>query len=68
MNMENVIEIAISHDWELAPIQPDEHYVRLVKNGNILDVWYTGTARFIAPLTKTQYFRDANLEELLSTL
>jgi hypothetical protein len=64
IDQEQIKCIAIDNGYELAEIQPDEHYLRFVKEGTIIDVWYTNTVRIIKN-DVAKYYRDNDYEKFL---
>ena len=72
MNKEKLKEVAQVHGWTFANPQPDGHYIRFTKGEKILDIWHTGTVRFIPrPFARAKHYRDNSeekIEELLRTL
>lgn len=72
MDFERIKCTACDNGWELAEIQPDNHYLRFVKGEKMLDIWKTGTVRFIPmPYAKAEHYRNntiVDIEELLERL
>jgi len=65
MNLENIKDSAIANGWTVADIQPDPYYVRFVQGEKILDVWHTGTMRFIpSPHARAEHYRDNSEEQI----
>lgn len=55
-----------AYGWEYSERQPDSNYFRFVREESILDVWKTGTVRFIRePFGLTKYFKGQDLEDIL---
>lgn len=60
MNHEIIRQLAIDNDWDEIAKQPDPYYTRFRKDKAILDVWQTGTVRYIPePFARAEHFRDA---------
>jgi len=58
MDIDTIKCLADDNGWKYADPQPDNHYLRFVKNGVILDLWNTtGTIRIIKD-NKAEHFRD----------
>ncbi len=68
MNLVRIKQSAQEHNWLLAPRQPDKNFTRFTKGEKIIDVWHTGTVRYIPePWAKAQHLRN-NTEEDIENL
>jgi len=63
--VDGVKSAAIMTEWSFASIQPDKNYLRFSKGEKIIDVWFTGTIRYIAQKNgKAQHYRDNDLVQI----
>jgi len=55
--------------WVLSERQPDQIFTRYEKGESLLDIFNTGTIRFIKePWGKTEYFKEVSLEDALEAV